>query len=87
MSVSWRVGVRFVFAVAVAFAPVTVWAGSSGGADGPSLLGIPLDFILFAVVLLGVALFHHSTLQVALTGITTIIIYKLIFTGFAHGDG
>jgi Na+/H+ antiporter NhaD/arsenite permease-like protein len=51
------------------------------------LLGIPVDFILFALTLLGVALFHHHTLPVALTGLATIVVYKLIFTGFKHGAG
>ena len=51
------------------------------------LLGIPVDFILFALTLLGVALFHHYTLQVALTGLATIVAYKLIFTGFKFGTG
>ena len=49
--------------------------------------GIPVDFILFALTLLGVALFHHATLQVALTGLAAITIYKLIFTGFKFGTG
>ncbi len=51
------------------------------------VLGIPVDFILFALTLLGVALFHHKTLQVALAGLSAIIIYKLIFTGFKDGAG
>jgi Na+/H+ antiporter NhaD/arsenite permease-like protein len=51
------------------------------------VLGIPVDFILFALTLLGVALFHHKTLQVALTGLAVIIVYKLVFTGFKHGTG
>ena len=51
------------------------------------LLGIPVDFILFALTLLGVALFHHHTLQVALTGLAAIIAYKLTFTGFKFGTG
>jgi len=51
------------------------------------VFGIPLDFILFALTLLGVALFHHKTLQVALTGLTAIIVYKLVFTSFKHGAG
>ena len=51
------------------------------------LLGIPVDFILFALTLLGVALFHHYTLQVALTGLAAIVAYKLIFTGFKFGAG
>lgn len=51
------------------------------------VLGIPVDFILFALTLLGVALFHRHTLPVALTGLAAIIIYKLAFTGFKFGTG
>ena len=51
------------------------------------VLGIPVDFILFALTLLGVALFHHHTLPVALTGLAAIILYKLAFTGFKYGTG
>ena len=51
------------------------------------VFGIPVDFILFALTLLGVALFHHHTLQVALTGLAAIIVYKLVFTGFKYGAG
>ena len=52
-----------------------------------SLLGIPVDFVLFALTLLGVALFHRYTLQVALTGLAVITLYKLAFTGFKTGPG
>src|SRR6266850_1517977 len=41
----------------------------------------------FGLTLLGVALFHHHTLQVALTGLVAITIYKLGFTGFKYGTG
>src|SRR6266478_680858 len=51
------------------------------------LLGIPVDFILFALTLLGVALFHRHTLPIALTGLAAIIVYKLAFTGFKFGAG
>jgi Na+/H+ antiporter NhaD/arsenite permease-like protein len=51
------------------------------------VFGIPVDFILFALTLLGVALFHHKTLQVALTGLAAVVIYKLAFTGFRYGTG
>jgi hypothetical protein len=51
------------------------------------LLGIPVDFILFALTLLGVALFHRHTLPIALTGLATLIVYKLAFTGFKFGAG
>jgi Na+/H+ antiporter NhaD/arsenite permease-like protein len=49
--------------------------------------GIPLEFVLFALTLLGVALFHHRTLEVALTGLAVVVAYKLAFTGFHEGFG
>jgi Na+/H+ antiporter NhaD/arsenite permease-like protein len=55
--------------------------------DLPTVGGIPIDFILFAATLLGVALFHHATLYVALTGLATITLYKILFTGFKTGLG
>jgi Na+/H+ antiporter NhaD/arsenite permease-like protein len=42
----------------------------------------PLEFALFAATLLGVALFHHRTLTVALTGLVAIVVYKLLFADF-----
>lgn len=51
------------------------------------MLGIPLDFILFGLTLLGVAVLHHRTLEVALIGLATITIYKIAFTGFKTGPG
>jgi Na+/H+ antiporter NhaD/arsenite permease-like protein len=62
-------------------------AGLAAAADGPAVAGIPVDFILFALTLLGVALFHSRTLQVALTGLAAIALYKLAFTGFKAGPG
>ena len=41
-------------------------------AEAPTVAGIPVDFILFALTLLGVALFHSHTLLVGLTGLATI---------------
>jgi Na+/H+ antiporter NhaD/arsenite permease-like protein len=55
--------------------------------DPPAVFGIPLDFVLFALTLAGVAVFHHHTLRVALVGLVTISIYKMAFTGFKTGDG
>jgi len=48
---------------------------------------IPVDFVLFALTLAGVAFFHRHTLQVALTGLAVIVLYKLGFTGFKTGPG
>jgi len=52
-----------------------------------AMFGVPVDFVLFGLTLAGVALFHHHTLQVALTGLAAIILYKLGFTGFREGPG
>ncbi|KAB2841699.1 MAG: citrate transporter [Burkholderiales bacterium] len=63
------------------FAPLAL------AAEAPSVAGIPVDFILFAATLLGVAMFHHHVLKAALTGLAVITIYKIIFTGFKFGAG
>jgi Na+/H+ antiporter NhaD/arsenite permease-like protein len=52
-----------------------------------TLAGIPVDFILFALTLLGVALFHHHTLYVALTGLVVIALYKIGFSAFSGVPG
>ncbi len=63
-------------------------AASAGAAPEPIyILGIPVDFVLFGLTLLGVALFHHYTLYVSLTGLAVITAYKLTFTGFKFGTG
>lgn len=51
------------------------------------MFGIPVEFILFGLTLLGVALFHHYPLRVGLTGLSAITLYKIVFTGFKTGAG
>jgi Na+/H+ antiporter NhaD/arsenite permease-like protein len=61
---------------------------AAGALQGPpSVVGIPVDFLLFGATLLGVALFHSRTLQVAIVGLVAVTGYKLLFTGFKHGNG
>jgi Na+/H+ antiporter NhaD/arsenite permease-like protein len=60
---------------------------AQAAATRPAVLGVPLDFALFALVLLGVALFHHHTLKVALGGALVITLYQLLVTGFKAGAG
>ena len=48
---------------------------------------VPFDFGPFALTLLGVALFHHRTFEVAVTGLTLIIVYKLLLSPFREGPG
>jgi Na+/H+ antiporter NhaD/arsenite permease-like protein len=52
-----------------------------------SVRGIPFEFILFGSTLVGVAVFHHHTLRVSFIGLTAIICYKVLFTGFKAGPG
>ena len=54
----------------------------------PVMLGpVPVDFILFALILAGIAFFHHKTFQIAVGGLIVITIYKVVFTGFKQGPG
>jgi Na+/H+ antiporter NhaD/arsenite permease-like protein len=64
-----------------------LFAGAIVVAAACAALGVPVDFVLFGLTLAGVALFHHHTLQVALTGLAVIVLYKLAFTGFKTGPG
>jgi Na+/H+ antiporter NhaD/arsenite permease-like protein len=54
---------------------------------GLFVCGVRVEFILFALMLLGVALFQRRTLGVALVGVVIIAAYKLLFTGFETGPG
>src|SRR5688572_28246055 len=80
-------GQRAFAAVCLAAAACGAQAADTVPAAIPEVFGIPVDFILFALTLLGVALFHHHTLKVALIGLSTIVVYKLLFTGFKTGAG
>jgi len=73
--------------VAVGGALSVVSAAAQAVSEGPAVFGIPVEFILFAATLAGVAIFHHHTLKVALVGLAVIMLYKLGFTGFKYGDG
>ena len=66
---------------------ITASAQAGQVAGSSALLGVPTDFILFALTLLGVALLHRHTLHVALTGLAVISLYKIGITGFDEGAG
>ncbi len=54
---------------------------------GPSLLGIPVEFILFAIVLTFVAFVHVNTMVTAIVGAIVIALYKIVFSPFNEGSG
>ena len=67
--------------------PQLAAAAGDGAHVGPSLGPVPLEFVFFACVLLGVALFHHHTLAIALGGAIFIAAYKVVFSPFRFGAG
>ncbi len=61
-----------------AMAAVIAVATGLGAGNAPTLAGVRAEFLLFALTLLGVALFHHRTLEVALTGLVAILALKFL---------
>ncbi len=60
---------------------------SAAAFTGPSVGPIPVEFIIFALVLAGVGLFHHHTFKIGVTGATVLAIYKILFSPFVAGAG
>jgi Na+/H+ antiporter NhaD/arsenite permease-like protein len=75
------------FALLLALLALPVSAASAIPAEPPAMAGIPIDFILFALTLVGVALFHHHTLKIAITGLVAITAFKVLISPFAEGSG
>ncbi len=72
--------------------PVAAFASSGSVCHNcPTIGGIRLEFIFFALTLAGVAIFHHHTLKVALIGLTVIFSYKILidptFNTYQHFFG
>ncbi len=67
----------WLFLLTVFLCPALAVAADSGSML--TVAGIRLEFILFAATLLGVALFHHYTMWVALTGLASILASKYLF--------
>ncbi len=55
--------------------------------EPPAVGSIPIDFILFALMLAGVALFHRHTLAIAVGGLLVISIFKIAVSPFPEGPG
>jgi Na+/H+ antiporter NhaD/arsenite permease-like protein len=52
-----------------------------------NFLGIPFEFILFGLMLLGVALFHRRALAISVTGLIVILAFEAFVTAFPTGRG
>jgi Na+/H+ antiporter NhaD/arsenite permease-like protein len=51
------------------------------------ILGLPMEYILFGLTLLGIAFFHNHSFRVALIGLMVVSVYKIALTGFKSGPG
>jgi Na+/H+ antiporter NhaD/arsenite permease-like protein len=74
-------------AAALMALPNLAAAATSAAFTGPTLGPVPVEFLLFAAVLAGVALFHHHTLPIAVGGALLIALYKILLSPFASGVG
>ncbi|MGQ0586125.1 MAG: citrate transporter [Gammaproteobacteria bacterium] len=62
----------------IAAMAAVVAAAKLAGGTPPELLGVRAEFVLFGLTLLGVALLHHRTFEVAVTGLGFILLLKFL---------
>jgi Na+/H+ antiporter NhaD/arsenite permease-like protein len=72
---------RIFLLILVLFSPLSLFAA---GGSVPSIGPVRLEFIIFGLILLGVALFHKQTFWVAVIGLTVLLTFKLIFDPGFH---
>ena len=60
---------------------------SAAGVAGPAICPVPIEFVLFAIVLACVGIFHNQTFKIAVTGATVIALYKIFASPFHEGAG
>ena len=65
----------------ILFSPLSLFAA---GGNVPSIGPIRVEFIIFGLILLGVALFHKQTFWVAVIGLTVLLTFKLVFDPGFH---
>lgn len=67
---------KFILLLLGLILPVSVFGAGTGI---PSIGPIRIEFIIFGLILLGVALFHKQTFWVAVIGLSVLLTFKLIF--------
>lgn len=55
--------------------------------SAPSLFGVPVEFILFGLILLGIAAFHKRALEISVGGLLVILAYEWFVSAFPTGAG
>jgi len=78
-------------------AALTVWlppaaadAAGRGLPPGPAPLGVPIEFVGFTLMLVGIAVFHRRSFEVAVGGFAALLMYKMSLSGLdaaAHVGG
>ena len=53
----------------------------------PAVIGVPVEFVLFGLTLLGIALFHKRALAISVGGLLAILAYEAFVTAFPTGPG
>ena len=77
-------GKKLFFLMVIFLAPVPLFAA---GGEVPSIGPVRVEFIIFGLILLCVALFHKQTFWVAVTGLAVLLTFKFIFDpGFHLGS-
>ena len=66
------------------FVFIPVLSMASGQGEVPSFGPVRVEFILFALTLAGVAMFHKHTMYVALAGLVAVLAFKFIFDPSLH---
>ncbi|MBP8249824.1 MAG: hypothetical protein KAX72_06950 [Chitinophagales bacterium] len=75
---------KIAFVLGVVLLPSAVFAGDGSG-KSIDFAGIPVEFILFGLTLLGIALMHKHVLKVALSGLAAVLLLKIGFLQFNLG--
>jgi len=73
--------------LSLAALPAVAAASTVAAFSGPSIGPVPVEFIMFAIVLAGVGIFHHQTFRIAVTGAIVIAVYKIFASPFPAGAG
>ncbi len=72
---------RTILFILLFLTPIVV---SASNAIVPTVGPVRVEFIIFGLILLGVALFHKQTFRVAVIGLTALLAFKLIFDPGFH---
>ncbi len=67
--------------LAIWLRPETVEAAGPGLIPGPAPLGVPIEFMGFALMLVGIAVFHRRSFEVAVGGFLALLAYKTGLSG------